>query len=198
MTTTKGPSPKRASTVKRIAGGAAALAAIGSLTVWAVSKSRAQAQSQASVQANPAVHATTGSNSNTNTGNSAVQAPTFVTKFEGNGARLVTSGPTQAATVPTSAPLTEKEVELEAFRYLNQAIREYPSRYGGVELGTTHKGCTHRYKALQEEAETALQSIRALGVAAKKEKVAMGFLATVMSGGMRFSDRCDHTMAFEK
>lgn len=209
MTTTKGSSTRRSTTPKRVAGTAAALLTIGSASVWLVSKSRAQAhaQSQVQTQANPAATATTGASANTNTSQSNGNTQSLI-QYIGGGAKA--SKPSTGATLAAmpaqsqgNAPLktpppTQMEIEAEAFQLLVRAIDEYPRLYHGVDLGVVYNDCTHRYKAIQGEAEAARHRIHSLGIAAKRTDISRDFLAQTMTLGIRYAERCDHTLAFEK
>lgn len=46
----------------------------------------------------------------------------------------------------------------------------------GLKGRWSYAGCTHRYRAMQEEAKAALNSIHALGVAANQTKIADAFV----------------------
>jgi len=209
MTTTKGPSTRRSSTQKRVAGVAAALLAIGSASVWLVSKARAQAhaQSQVQTQANPAATATAGANTNTNTSQSNGNSQYLVQNFQLRSSTLKPSTGAVPASTPAqpqgaapikTPPPTQKEIEAEAFQLLVRAIDEYPRLYHGVDLAVVYRGCTHRYKAMQGEAEAARQRIHSLGIAAKRTDVSRDFLLETASTVVQYVDLCDHTMAFEK
>lgn len=191
MTPTKTTSTRRPSMRKLIAGLVTVLTG-GSLTVWFVTGSKAHAQAQA--QANPSAVAATGPNSNTGNTQSGGNA---VAQIIMPGAQSQPSRPQDPAQ-PKPAPLTQKEIQLEAQQLLYRAIADYPTRYHGVEVGMTYSGCTHRYKAMQEEAVAALNSIHVLGLAANQAKIADAFVTKMKSGPHGITDTCGHTLAYEK